>query len=63
MLESFQVLSVCSLGVWLDDREGEMGRGINELGSGDEEFSSPSVVTPLIRENVFVSVNELVKSA
>ena len=63
MLELFQVLGVSSLGVWLGDEEGEMGRGINELGSWDEEFSSPSTVTPLIGEDLFVSVDELVESA
>ena len=63
MLELLQVLGVSSLGVWLGDGEGEVGWGINELGSGDEEFGSPNAVSPLITEDSFVSVDELVESA
>ena len=62
MLESFQVLGVSSLGVWLGDREGETGRGINELGSRDKEFGSPSAIAPLVGEDLVVSVDELVES-
>ena len=63
MLESFQVFSVSSLGVWLGDREGKMGRGVDELGSWDKEFCSPSAVAPLIGEDSIVSVDKLVESA
>ena len=63
MLESFQVLSISSLGVWLGDREGEVGGGINELGFWDEEFGSPSAIAPLIGEDSFISVDKLVESA
>ena len=63
MLESFQVFGVSSLGVWLGDRVGKTGRGINELGSWDKEFSSPSAIAPLISEDSVVSVDELVQSA
>ena len=62
-MESFQVLSVSSLGVWLGDGEGEVGRGINKLVSGDKEFGSPTTITPRIGENSFVGVDELIKSA
>ena len=62
-MELFQVFGVSSLGVWLGDREGEVGWGIDELGSGDEEFGCPNAVTLLIGKNLFVSVDELVKSA
>ena len=62
-MESLQVFGVPSLGVWLGDREGEVGWGIDELSSGDEEFGSPNAVTPLIGKDSFVSVDELVESA
>ena len=62
-MESFQVLGISSLGVWLGDGEGEVGWGVNELGSGDEEFGSPNAVAPLITKDSFVSVDKLVKSA
>ena len=61
-MESLQVLGVSSLGVWLGDGEGEVGWGINELGSGDEEFRSPNAVTPLIGKDSFVGVDKLVES-
>ena len=63
MLELLQVLGVSSLGVWLGDGEGEMGWGVNELGSGDEEFGSPNTVVPLVSKDSFIGVNELVESA
>ena len=63
MLESFQVFGISSLGVWLGDGEGEVGWGINELGSRDKEFGSPTAVSPMITEDSFVSVDELVESA
>ena len=62
-MELFQVLGVSSLGVWLGDGKGEVGWGIDELGSGDEEFSSPTTVAPLIGEDSFVGVDKLVESA
>ena len=62
-MESFQVFGVSSLGVWLGDGEGEVGWGVNELGSGDEEFGSPTAVSPLITEDSFIGVDELVESA
>ena len=40
-----------------------MGWGINELGSGDEEFSSPNLVTPLVGKDSLIGVDELVESA
>ena len=62
-MESFQVLGVSSLGVWLGDREGEMGWGVNELVSGDKKFGSPGAGAPRIAKHSFVGVDELVKSA
>ena len=62
-MESFQVLGVSSLGIWLGDGEGEVGWGINKLGSGDEEFGSPNVVTPLVGKDLFVGIDELIESA
>ena len=62
-MESFQVLSVSSLGVWLGDGKGEVGWGVNELGSGDEEFGSPNAVAPLVGKDSLVGVDELVESA
>ena len=62
MLELFQVLGVSSRGVWLGNGEGEMRRGIDELGSWDKEFGSPSAVAPLIGEDLFIGVDELVES-
>ena len=62
MLESFQVFSVSSLGVWLGDGEGKVGRRIDKLGSRDKEFGSPNTVTPLVGKDSFVSVDKLVKS-
>ena len=62
-MESLQVLSVSSLGVWLGDGEGEVGWGVNELGSRDKEFGSPGTVSPLIGKDLFVGVDELVESA
>ena len=58
-----QVLSVSSLGVWLGDGKSEVGWRVNELGSGGKEFGSPTAVSPLIGEDSFVSVDELVESA
>ena len=40
-----------------------MGWGVNELGSGDKEFGSPSAGAPRIGKNSFVGVDKLVKSA
>ena len=62
-MESFQVLGVSSLGVWLGNGEGEVGWGVNELGSRDKEFGSPGAVSPLIGKDSFVGVDELVESA
>ena len=62
-MESFQVLGVSSLGVWPGDGEGEVGWGVNELGSRDKEFGSPSAVAPLVGKNSFIGVDKLVKSA
>ena len=59
MLESFQVLGVSSLGVWLGDGEGEVGWRVDKLGSGDEEFSSPGAVRPRIGEDPFVGVDDV----
>ena len=62
-MELLQVLGVSSLGVWLGDGEGEVGWGVNELGSRDKEFGSPGTVSPLIGKDLLVGVDELVESA
>ena len=62
-MESFQVFGVSSLGVWLGDGEGEVGWGVNELGSRDKELGSPGAVRPRVGKDLFVGVNKLVESA
>jgi len=59
-LETFQILGVSSLGIWLGDREGKMGRGINEMGMWGKEVCGPGVVVPIIHKDLFVAVDELV---
>ena len=61
-MESFQILGISSLGVWLGDGEGKVRWGVNELSSRDEKFGSPNVVTPLIGKDSFVGVDELIES-
>jgi len=57
----FQVFSVSSLGIWLSDGEGKMGRGIDETGVWGKKVCGPSTVVPLIHEDPFVAVDELVQ--
>jgi len=59
-LETFQVLGVSSLGIWLGDGKGKIGRGINKTGMGHKGFCVPRVVAPQIGEDSVVGVNELV---
>jgi len=60
MLETFQVLSVSSLGIWLGDGEGKMGRGIDKASMWGKEICGPDSVVPMICEDLFVTVYELV---
>jgi len=57
----FQVLGVSSLGIWLGDGEGKTGRGIDETSVGGKEICGPGAVVPPIREDVLVTVDELVQ--
>ena len=61
MLETFQVLSVSSLGIWLGDGKGKMGRGINETSVWGKKVCGPGTVVPLIGEDALVAVDELVQ--
>jgi len=61
MLETFQVFGVSSLGIWLSDREGKVGRGINKTCMQGEEICGPGAVVPLIHKDSFVAVDELVQ--
>jgi len=61
MLETFQVFSVSSLGIWLGDGEGKMERGINESCVWSKKFCGPGPVVPLICKDSFVAVDELVQ--
>jgi len=56
----FQVFSVSSLGIWLGDGEGKVGRGIDETCMWGEKICGPGTVIPLIREDSFVTVDELI---
>jgi len=56
----FQVLGISSLGVWLSDREGKMGRGINKACMWGKEVCGPHTVVPKIGEDSVVGVDELV---
>jgi len=60
-LETFQVFSVSSLGIWLGDGAGKTGRGVDKTSVGGKEVCGPGAVVPLIREDVFVAVDELVQ--
>jgi len=60
MLETFQVLSVSSLGVRLSNGKGKMGRGINKVWVWGKEFCGPHAVAPQISENLVIGVDELV---
>jgi len=61
MLETFQVFGVSSLGVWLCDGEGVVGRGIDKSGSRGEKVRVPDAVVPMIHEDPFVAVDDLVQ--
>ena len=37
-----------------------MGRGIDKTGMGCEKICGPGMVVPMVRENLFVAVDELV---
>jgi len=60
-LETFQVFGVSSLGVWLCDGEGVVGRGIDKSGRWGEKVCVPDAVVPMIREDPFVTVDDLVQ--
>ena len=62
MLETFQVFGVSSLGIWLGDGEGKMGQGINETCVWGKKVCGPGAVVPVIHEDAFVTVDELVQS-
>ena len=59
----FQVFGVSSLGIWLGDGEGKTGRGIDETSVGGKEICCPGTVVPMIREDLFVAVDELVQGS
>ena len=59
-METFQVLGVSTLGVWLGDGESKMGRGIDKTGMGCKEFGVPHAVIPQIGEDSVVGVDKLV---
>jgi len=61
MLETFQVFGVPSLGIWLGDGEGKVGRGVDETCMWGKEICGPGAVVPPIRENAFVAVDELIQ--
>jgi len=56
----FQVLSISSLGIWLGNGEGKMGRGVNKTGMGCEKVCGPGAVVPMVHEDLFITVDELV---
>jgi len=56
----FQVFGVSSLGIWLGDGEGKTGRGIDKAGMWGEEICGPDAVVPMICEDSFVAVDELI---
>jgi len=56
----FQVFSVSSLGIWLSDGKGKVERGIDETCMWGKEVCGPGTVVPLICEDPFVTVDELV---
>jgi len=60
MLETFQVFGVSSLGIWLGDGAGKMRRGIDKSGMWGKEIHGPDAVVPMICEDLFVTVDELV---
>jgi len=60
MLEMFQVFGVSSLGIWLGDGKGKMGRGIDKAGVWGKEICGPGTVVPMICEDLFIAVDELV---
>jgi len=60
MLETFQVLSVSSLGIWLGDGEGKMGRRVDEIYVWGKEVCGPDTAVPMVGENLFIGVDELV---
>jgi len=59
----FQVFSVSSLGIWLGDGEGKMGRGINETCVWGKKVCGPGMVVPLIYKDLFIAVDELVQAS
>jgi len=61
MLETFQVFGISSLGIWLSDGEGKVGRGIDKGGSWGEKVCVPDTVVPMIHEDSFVAVDDLVQ--
>ena len=61
MLKTFQVFGISSLGIWLSDGEGEMGRRIDETGVWGKKICGPGTVVPVICEDSLVTVDELVQ--
>jgi len=61
MLETFQVFGVSSLGIWLGDGEGKVGRGIDKSGWWGEKVCVPDTVVPMICEDPFVAIDDLVQ--
>jgi len=61
MLETFQVFGVPSLGIWLGDGEGKMGRGVDETSVWGKEICGPDAVVPMIGKDSFVTIDELVQ--
>jgi len=61
MLETFQVFGVSSLGIWLGDGKGKVGRGIDETCMWGKKVCGPGVVVLPIGKDSFVTVDELVQ--
>jgi len=62
-METFQILGVSSLGIWLGDGEGKVGRGIDKSGSRGEKVCVPDAVIPMVRKDSLVAVDDLVEAA
>jgi len=56
----FQVFGISSLGIWLGDGKGKMGSGVNKTCRWGKEVRGPGAVVPMIGEDLFVAVDELV---
>jgi len=57
----FQVFGISSLGIWLGDGKGEMGRGVNKTCVWGKEVCGPGAVVPTIGKDLFVAVDKLVQ--